>query len=100
LVFFKIGIPLEIISQLVSVFQIDIYLKTLLNTKRRIAFRGSFVKSKEKHLTQGEKISNLKNASRNLIHRPLIICKKTLKRFSKRICKNKTSGANVVQNVK
>jgi hypothetical protein len=25
---------------------------------------------------------------------------KTLKRFSKRICKNKTSGANVVQNVK
>jgi hypothetical protein len=23
-----------------------------------------------------------------------------LKRFSKRICKNKTSGANVVQNVK
>jgi hypothetical protein len=30
----------------------------------------------------------------------LAICKKTLKRFSKRICKNKTSGANVVQNVK
>jgi hypothetical protein len=25
---------------------------------------------------------------------------KTLKRFSKRICKNKTSGANVVQNIK
>jgi hypothetical protein len=30
----------------------------------------------------------------------LTICKRTLKRFSKRICKNKTSGANVVQNVK
>jgi hypothetical protein len=30
----------------------------------------------------------------------LTICKWTLKRFSKRICKNKTSGANVVQNVK
>jgi hypothetical protein len=57
-------------------------------------------KSKEKHLKQGEKISNLENASRNLIHVPLTICKKTLKRFSKRICKNKTSGANVVQNVK
>jgi hypothetical protein len=27
--------------------------KTLLNTKRRILFRGSFVKSKEKHLKQG-----------------------------------------------
>jgi hypothetical protein len=57
-------------------------------------------KSKEKHLKQGEKISNLENASRNLIHIPLTICKKTLKRFSKIICKNKTSGANVVQNVR
>jgi hypothetical protein len=57
-------------------------------------------KSKEKYLKQGEKISNLENASQNLIHIPLTICKKTLKRFSKRICKNKTSGANVVQNIK
>jgi hypothetical protein len=56
--------------------------------------------SKEKHLKQGEKISNLENASQNLIHVPLTICKKTLKRFYKRICKNKTSGANVVQNIK
>jgi hypothetical protein len=39
------------------------YLKTLLNTKRRISLRGSFVWSKEKHLKQGEKISNLVNAS-------------------------------------
>jgi hypothetical protein len=30
----------------------------------------------------------------------LTICKKTLKRIFKRICKNKTSGASVVQNVK
>jgi hypothetical protein len=74
--------------------------KTLLNTKRRISLRGSFVKSKEKHLKQGEKISNLENASRNLLHIPLTICKKTLKRFCRRICKNKTSGASVVQNVK
>jgi hypothetical protein len=74
--------------------------KTLLNTKRRIHPRGVLFKSKEKHLNQGEKISNLENASRNLIHVPLTICKKTLKRFSKRICKNKTSGAKVVQNVK
>jgi hypothetical protein len=35
-----------------------------------------------------------------MLHIPLTICKKTLKRFSKRICKNKTSGASVVQNVK
>jgi hypothetical protein len=51
-------------------------------------------------LKQGEKISNLENASRNFIHLPLTICKKTLKRISKRVCKNKTSGASVVQNVK
>jgi hypothetical protein len=74
--------------------------KTLLNTKRRILFRGSFVSSKEEHLKQEEKISNLENASCNLTHMPLTICKKTLKKISKRICKNKTSGANVVQNVK
>jgi hypothetical protein len=71
-----------------------------LNTNRRILLRGSFVYSKEKHLKQGEKISNLENASQNLIHLPLTICKKTLKRIYKRICKNKTSGASVVQNVK
>jgi hypothetical protein len=51
-------------------------------------------------LKQGEKISNLENASQNLIHIPLTICKKTLKIISKRICKNKTSGASVVQNIK
>jgi hypothetical protein len=51
-------------------------------------------------LKQGEKNSNLENASQNLIHLPLTICKRTLKRIYKRICKNKTCGANVVQNVK
>jgi hypothetical protein len=56
--------------------------KTLLNIKRRISSRGVLFKSKEKHLKHGEKISNLENASRNLIPIPLIICKKTLKRFS------------------
>jgi hypothetical protein len=29
----------------------------------------------------------------------LTICKRTLKRIYKRICKNKTCGASVVQNV-
>jgi hypothetical protein len=51
-------------------------------------------------LKLGEKIPNLENASCNLIHTPFTICIRTLKRFSKRICKNKTSGASVVQNVK
>jgi hypothetical protein len=48
----------------------------LAYTKRRISLRGSFVLSKEKHLTQGEKISNLENASQNHIHMPLTICKR------------------------
>jgi hypothetical protein len=51
-------------------------------------------------LKQGEKISNLEDALQNLIHLPLTICKRTLKRIYKRICKNKTCGARVVQNVK
>jgi hypothetical protein len=51
-------------------------------------------------LKQGEKISNLENASFNLIHIPLTTCKMFLKRILQRICKNKTSGASMVQNVK
>jgi hypothetical protein len=50
-------------------------------------------------LKQAEKISNLENASKNPIHIPLTICKKTLKRISKTL-QNKTSGARVVQNFK
>ena len=49
-------------------------------------------------MKQGEKISNLENALQSLIHLPLTICKRTLKRIYKRICKNKTCGASVVQN--
>jgi hypothetical protein len=51
-------------------------------------------------LEQGEKISNLENALQNLIHLPLTICKRTLKGIYKIVCKNKTCGASVVQNVK
>jgi hypothetical protein len=55
------------------------YIKTLLNTKRSISFRGSVAKSKEKHLKRGEKISNLENALQTLIYLPLTICKRSLK---------------------
>jgi hypothetical protein len=51
-------------------------------------------------LKQGEKISNLENASRNLIHIPLTILQKDFEKIFPKICKNKTSGANVVQNGK
>jgi hypothetical protein len=40
-------------------------------------------------LKQGEKISNPENASHNLIHIPLTICKKTLKDFPKEFAKTK-----------
>jgi hypothetical protein len=70
-------------------FQIDIYLKTILKAKRRISFRGSFYLVKGKAFETGGEISNLENASCNLVHIPLTICKKTLKIFSKRICKKK-----------
>jgi hypothetical protein len=40
-------------------------------------------------LKQGEKVSNLENASQNLIHLPLTICKRTLKRIYKKIAKTK-----------
>jgi hypothetical protein len=75
-------------------------IKTLSKTKRRIYSGGVLFKSKEKAFETRGEISNLENVSRNLIHIPLTICKETLKRFSKRICKNKTSGARVVQNIK
>jgi hypothetical protein len=55
---------------------------------------------KGKAFETGGEISNLENASQNLIHLPLTICKRTLKRIYKRTCKNKTCGASVVQNVK
>jgi hypothetical protein len=71
-----------------------------LNTKRRIASRGSFAWSKEKAFETGGEISNLENASYNLIYIPSTICKKILKRIFQRICKNKTCGASVVQNDK
>jgi hypothetical protein len=40
-------------------------------------------------LKQGEKISYLENASQNLIHLPLTICKRPCKRISKTFAKTK-----------
>jgi hypothetical protein len=70
-------------------FQIDIHLKTILKAKRRISLSGSFYLVKGKPFEIGGEFSNLENASYHLIHIPLTTCKKTLKRFSKRTCKNK-----------
>jgi hypothetical protein len=55
---------------------------------------------KGKAFETGGEISNLENASCDLIHISFTICKRILRRLFKRICKNKTNGASVVQNVK
>jgi hypothetical protein len=44
--------------------------------KGRISFRGSFCLVKGKAVETGGEISNLENASCNLIHIPLTTCKK------------------------
>ena len=50
---------------------------------------GVLFKSKEKHLKQGEKISNLKNALQNLIHLPWLFAKELWKEFTKEFAKTK-----------
>jgi hypothetical protein len=96
------------VFQLVSYFYIifklvwplsKIISKTLLNTKRRILLGGVLFSQRKSIWNRGE-ISNLENASRNLIHISFDYLQKTLKRNFQIICKNKTSGASVVQNVK
>jgi hypothetical protein len=67
--------------------KIGIHLKTLLKAKRRISLRGSFYLVKRKAFETGGEISNLENASCNLIHIPLTICERILKRFSKSFAK-------------
>ena len=52
------------------------YFKTLLKANRRISFRGSFCSVKGKAFETGGEISNLENASQNLIHLPLTILQK------------------------
>jgi hypothetical protein len=50
-------------------------------------------------LKQGENLSKLKNAFEIIFLYHWLIAK-NLKRLLQKICKNKLSGANVVQNVK
>jgi hypothetical protein len=61
--------------------KIGTHFKTLLKAKGRISFRGSFCLVKGKAFKIGGEISNLENASYNLIHIPLSICKRVLKRI-------------------
>jgi hypothetical protein len=51
-------------------------------------------------LKQRKKISNLENASQNLIHLPLTILQKDFEKNLQKNLQNKTCGASMVQNVK
>jgi hypothetical protein len=55
---------------------------------------------KGKHLKQGEKISNLKNASLKSYSYTFDYLQKDFENNFTKICKNKTCGASVVQNIK
>jgi hypothetical protein len=82
-----------------SNFKINI-LKPSWTLRGGIYQGGVLFKSKEKHLNRGRKFQILKMLLKILFIYLWLYCKRTLKRIYKRICKNKTSGASVVQNVK
>jgi hypothetical protein len=75
--------------------------KTLLNTKRRNSLRGNFCLSQRKSIwNRGRKFQTLKMLLSILFIYLWLFAKSFWKEFYKRICKNKTSGASVVQNFK
>jgi PhoPQ-activated pathogenicity-related protein len=82
-ILFQIGTPS---SKLIS--------KTLLNTKRRILLRGSFVESKEKAFETGGENFNLENASQNITHLFLDYLEKN---FEKNLKKEFIKTKHVVQ---
>jgi hypothetical protein len=55
---------------------------------------------RKKHLKQGEKISNLENASQNLTHLSLDYLQKDFEKNLQKNLQKQTCGASVVQNVK
>ena len=97
--FFNWYLIFYIISNWYDLFQ-NSYLKPSW-TLRGECHWGRVLFSQRKSIwNRGRKFQILKMLRKNLIHFPLTICKRTLKRIYKRICKNKTCGASVVQNVK
>ena len=96
---FKIGISLCSKGGASSIFK-TWYLKTLLNTKRRIYLRGSFCLVKGKAFgSKGENFKTWKCFA-NSYSFTFDYLQKNFEKIYKRFCKNKTCGASVVQNVK
>jgi hypothetical protein len=90
------------------IFQIGTiaFAKTLLTTKRRETiyakgeniFRRSFYLANRKTFEKGGESFKLENAFEKFYSYTLGQLQKSLKRLFQNICKNKLSGANVVQN--
>jgi hypothetical protein len=59
---------------------------------------GTILFAKNLLTTKGENLSKLENAFGKYILIPLANCKRNFKSLFQKICKNKLSGANVVQN--
>ena len=69
---------------------LNLYLKTLLNTKRRILLRGSFVQSKEKHFwNRGRKFQIVKMLLKILFIYLWLFAKELWKEFTKEFAKTK-----------
>jgi hypothetical protein len=82
----------------IGIISLCIYFKTLLKAKGRIS-GGAFIKSKEKHLKQGEKFQN-SNMLLAIIFLYLWLFAKDFERIFPKELQKLTIGVNVVQNVK
>jgi hypothetical protein len=71
-----------------------------LRAKGRTSSGGAFIQLKEKHLKQGENFQNLESAFWKSYFYTFGYLQKNLKTLFRKICKNKLSGAIVVQNIK
>jgi hypothetical protein len=82
-----------------SIFKINILKPSW--TLRGGIYQGGVLFSQRKSIwNRGRKFQILKMLLKILFIYLWLYCKRTLKRIYKRICKNKTSGASMVQNVK
>jgi hypothetical protein len=96
---FQIGISLCSKRGESSIFKINILKPSW--TLRGGIYQGGVLFSQRRSIwNRGRKFQILKMLCKILLIYLWLFAKKTLKRIYKRICKNKTCGASVVQNVK
>jgi hypothetical protein len=96
---FQIGVSLCSKEGEISIFKINILKPSW--TLRGGIYQGRVLFSQRKSIwNRGRKFQILKMLLKILFTYLWLYCKRTLKMIYKRVCKNKTCGASVVQNVK